>query len=81
MIAVYKEPLGQRYANTVDADSPQGAEIVAQEECRLETGSDERQPLWVAGVVAGSPELLDVYTDGFHDVPGEVEGAYEDRDE
>lgn len=57
MIGVYSQPLGQRYATSVEAATPEAAEIAAKEEA--DPG------LMVAGVIEGKVTLVDMYTDGY----------------
>lgn len=56
VLAVYEEPRGQRFATTVEAATPQAAEIAARDEAEDE--------LIIAGVIEGEHELVDMYTDG-----------------
>lgn len=63
VVGIYYEPLGQRFATVVNADTPQAAEVLAI--------SEADPGLMVAGVIAGRHKLLDMYTDGYSfGVPG-----------
>lgn len=64
VVGVYRCPLGQRFGTTVQADSPEEAELAAHRE------ADEG--LMVAGVFEGEVDSLDMYTDGCSfGVPGD----------
>lgn len=61
VIGIYGDPLGQRFSTTVEADSPQEAEITVHR--------GAYSGVIIAGVFAGHVKPVDMYTDGLAGVP------------
>lgn len=70
VIGTYEEPEGQRWAESFEAESVQGAEQLAR---------DAAPGLIIAGVVAGGITLLDVHTDGTDELEAFDKGVQESQ--
>lgn len=74
VFGVYTDPLGQRFAALVEADSPESAELKARDEAE-----EAADLLMIAGVIEGHHQCVDNYTDGYSfGVPGLKDGRRDD---